>query len=538
MSRLGDLALGLVLIGLLGIPAGALALRAAGEGGDVPRVDATGPARGLGLAAETGRLVGLTLALALPLGAALAFVAGRTDAAGRWLVGLVLLGLFVPLPLQALVWLGSFGNLGRSQALGARPWLVGHFGAAFVHAVAALPWVVLIAARGWSAAEPDLEDVARTEVSPWRAWRAITLRRAAPSLLAAGVLVAALAAGEMTVTDLIPIRTYAEEAYTLAQLGLEPAGLALRAIAPQLAVALPLALAFGLWLTLCEPERLAMPEDRNRRWPLGVARWPTGLLVGTLCVGLVALPIYGLAWRAGRIAAPPGGLEWSWAGLAGSLRGAWLDLADPELPWYRAPLWGSLAWSAVAAGLAVTLAWGLAWRGRRSGPWRILTAAALALTLAVPAPIVGLMLKLAYVSVGWMNRTPALMILAQAARALPFALLVLMPAVRAVPTAWVEAAALEGLGPARRAWRVGVRATRGSMGLAWLVAFALALGELPAAYFTRAPGYEPVAGLVWSLLHVGVESRLAAIGLILVGVSGALGLLGAAVAARRGSEPR
>ncbi len=64
------------------------------------------------------------------------------------------------------------------------------------------------------------------------------------------------------------------------------------------------------------------------------------------------------------------------------------------------------------------------------------------------------------------------------------------------------------------------------------VSFALAIGELPAAYMVRAPGRDPLSIYVWSLLHMGVESRLAGVGLILLAVVAVVGL-GASWALRR-----
>ena len=61
--------------------------------------------------------------------------------------------------------------------------------------------------------------------------------------------------------------------------------------------------------------------------------------------------------------------------------------------------------------------------------------------------------------------------------------------------------------------------TRTALAIAWLLAFVQSMGELPCAYLTYAPGYDLVSLLVWSMLHVGVESRLAAIGLILLALT-------------------
>ncbi len=162
----------------------------------------------------TIQLVLASMAIALPLGVPLAFLLFRTDVWGRKaLLGLVLLVLFLPTPLHATAWLGSFGNAGRLQALGSTPILVGLQGAAFVHAMASLPWVVLLSGVGLRAVEPELEESALLDLPAWQVAFQITLRRAVGAVAGAALAVAVLTAGDMTVTDLLQVRTYAEETY-------------------------------------------------------------------------------------------------------------------------------------------------------------------------------------------------------------------------------------------------------------------------------------------------------------------------------------
>lgn len=131
------------------------------------------------LALESAKLVLETEAIALPFGLLLAFFLFRTDAfGGRLLLALIVLAAFVPLPLHATAWLGALGNAGRLQLVGWQPILVGRSGAAFVHAMAALPWVVLITGMGLSSVEPELEESALLEYGPARVLRTVTLRRA------------------------------------------------------------------------------------------------------------------------------------------------------------------------------------------------------------------------------------------------------------------------------------------------------------------------------------------------------------------------
>ena len=138
----------LAVSGRRGRASGMRSLGSGGVGGAAPRdrADWRGRSR---LAIETDRAWSLaTEAIALPLGILLAILLFRTDVWGRRLL-LALIGLaaFVPLPLHATAWLGALGNAGRMQAFGVRPILVGRVGAAVVHALAALPWVVLIVGR-------------------------------------------------------------------------------------------------------------------------------------------------------------------------------------------------------------------------------------------------------------------------------------------------------------------------------------------------------------------------------------------------------
>ena len=74
--------------------------------------------------------------------------------------------------------------------------------------------------------------------------------------------------------------------------------------------------------------------------------------------------------------------------------------------------------------------------------------------------------------------------------------------------------------------------SRPALAAAFLVSFVLAIGELPSANFVALPGHDPLARFVWGLLHAGVESHLAGIGLILVAGASVLGV-GAAWAVGR-----
>ncbi len=481
-----------------------------------------GLARPARLALETTGLALATEAMALPIGVFLAIVLFRTDIWGRrGLLAIIALAAFVPMPLHATAWLGALGNAGRMQALGVRPILVGRFGAAVVHALAALPWVVLLAGVGLCAVEPELEESALLEFGPVRVLTRITMRRAIAAIAAAGLAVAVLTAGDMTVTDLLQVRTYAEEAYLQFVLGRGLSDAAVVALPPLVVLGIGIILA-GRALSRLDPARLASVSSGARAWRLGPWRIPSGVLLSLLAGNALAFPLYAMIWRAGRVGGratlgqPP---VWSFKGLVGTLR-----LAAAEI---RDPLFASLVWASMAATLATALAFGLAWASRRSRTWRWTMLGTMALALATPGPVAGMALKVAYLDLPELYDSSAMIVLAEALRALPYVLLVLWPFVRSFPQDYLDAAALDGRGPSGQMLRVALPISLRALMAAWTVALALALGELPATDRVKSAGIEPMPVFLWGLLHTGVESHLSGVALIMLMVIAAAGLAAA-----------
>ena len=173
------------------------------------------------LATNTAMLALAVSLSSVVIGAPLAFLLARTDVVGRRVAGVVLMTLLLlPLYLQAAAWQAAFGVTGWFTAsTGGAPILDGWRGAIAIHVLAAIPWVVVITAVGLRLAEPELEEEALLDATPVGVFRRVTLRRAADAAATAALWVAVSVAGEMTVTDLFQIRTYAEEIYTQFALG-------------------------------------------------------------------------------------------------------------------------------------------------------------------------------------------------------------------------------------------------------------------------------------------------------------------------------
>jgi iron(III) transport system permease protein len=278
----------------------------------------------------------------------------------------------------------------------------------------------------------------------------------------------------------------------------------------------------GKWLTRLDPARLASSFARARTWSFGAWRIPVGVLLFALVGGLLGLPLYALIWRAGRVGGkatlglPP---TWSLSGFLGTLRFAAVEI--------REPLQTSVFLTAIAATLATGLACGMAWASRRSLIWRSLSFGTLALTLAAPGPVTGMGLVLAYRDFPAMDDSVVRVILAEAVRSLPYALLLLWPFLRSFPQDYLDAAALDGFGSWGRMVHVVLPLSFRALIAAWMIAFAIGLSELPATNLVMPAGVLTMSCFIWGLLHTGVESHLAGVALMMLVIVAIAGLLAA-----------
>ncbi len=481
-------------------------------------------ARTASLLGNTLFLCATTCAISLPLGTILAWLLVRTDLPFRR-AGLVLFGvmLFVPLYLQAAAWQAGFGIQGWYTLGYAGPvWLEGWTGAIWVHAMAALPWVVLIVGAGFWLVEPELEEQALLDGSPWQVFCRVTLRGSLGAIGVAAIWVVILTAGEMTVTDLFGVRTYAEEVYTRQAVGPQPEDLPL-GLMPGVILTTWLVLA-GLVLVgrLAPRDRPVSPGGRVV-FPLGWRRGPLAAAVALALLLVVGLPLGSLCYKAGIVVTQAdGAYVRSW-----SLGKCLLVVAEGPVRYAKEFRW-SLVIGILAATVSAALATVLGWIARAGKLRAVLVLVITALCLAVPGPIVGLAV------IRLLNRpeVPLLVylydqsilapVLALSVRALGPATLVMWHALRSIPPEMLDSAAVDGAGPVGQLWRIALPCRVWALAVAWLVALAIALGDLAASVLVVPHGLPTLSIHIFNLLHYGVEDRVAGICLALVAVFAAV----------------
>jgi iron(III) transport system permease protein len=503
-----------VLLGLLGVPLALalLELRSPGSWSAWAEAD-----RIAELLATTLGLCALALLFAVPPGVALAVLLYRTDLPGRGgLRSALAVGLFVPLPLFALAWQSVGGG-------GWRPWTQGLLWAALVHAAAALPWVVWLTGLGLRRVEPELEEDALTAMPAARVLWHVSLRRAAPAIGLAAMWVVLQAAGEITVTDLAVVRTFAEEVYTqFVTAGPDALGRAVAvSIPPTVLTILAVAALMRRWesrLTVLATPRPALVLR------LGRARWSTAGVVFIALAAYVGVPLVGLLRQAG------GGGAFTVTRLGVELkRAVHLQLGM---------VLDSLAWSAAAGVSAAALALLASWAASDSRGFRRLLCVLAVALWAVPGPVLGFGLKAAIerlmdvedLLLAWTTvrplkaglyelSTPLPVLWAHVARLFPYAVAFVWPAVRDVPRDLREAARVDGAGPWGEFRRVVWPASRGAFGLAAVAVTALALGELGASKLVQVPGRQTFVQELFNQMHYAATATTAALALLQLAVA-------------------
>jgi iron(III) transport system permease protein len=527
---------------------------------------------------NSARLASLTCLFALPFGTLLAAAIFKSDVPGRRVAALLLVGmLFVPLYLVTGAWDAGFGiqgwhTLSTNPHLAHEPWLAGWRAAVWVHALAAVPWVVLIVGASLRAVEAEIEEDAATCAAPQKVMWHVSIRRAWPAIVLAGVWVAIMSTTEISVTDFFQVRTFAEEVYTQAALGTfdmsgeQGAGSTERGkpadtvFLPAPRSQLPALSAPGLWSGLLLSTLLALTalvavnrlfadlSDASHRppwiWRLKNWRWPATILLWLSLLLVAGLPLGNLLYKAGiqvNIVDTGRTRTWSATKVAEQLAKAPRD--------FQGELWLSTKIGAAAATAALALALPLAWSMRRSlggvpvQHWPWLRLLMLSLCLTVPGPLLGVAtIRLLnrppdspLAALAWLYDSNFAPWLVQMLRALPLATLIMWPAFASVPQVMLDTAATDGTGWWGRLLRIALPQRWPAAAAAWLVGFAVALGELAATILVMPPqrGATALSIQIFQLLHYGVDDRVAAICLVTVFAVAALTGIAATLLKRR-----
>jgi iron(III) transport system permease protein len=475
----------------------------------------------------------------VPVGTLLAWLLWRTDLPGRrFFLGLLGVMIFVPLYLQAGAWQAGFGDQGWfTLATNSSAWLFGWRAAIWIHSLAALPWVMGIVGIGLRLVEPELEEQALLDGSASQVFFRVSLRGALPAVGMAAIWVAVLTAGEMTVTDLFSIRTYAEEVYTQAAATaseLDAAGppVVLGIVITALLIIAGFGLCYGL-----SPGRRPLSLPRYSTFRLGHWKYFYLLTAGLFFLFIAGVPLGSLVYKAGVVVAQTD---------AGRIRSFSPIKCLQTIRFAPEKFHRELGWSfligMLSATAAVETAIPLAWLARKKDSRSTtighdflsnlqfaicnlqfaIILLIIAVLLALPGPILGigiirLLNRPELPGLVWLYDHSILAPwLAVYLRSLPIATLIMWQALQTVPKEILESAMIDGAGPFRRLWLIALPMRWHAAAVAWLAALAISLGDLAASILVAPPGATTISIRVFGLLHYGVEDQAAGICLAMI----------------------
>lgn len=483
------------------------------------------------LARNTLLLSLATCVISLPVATAITVCLVRTDLPGRkvcfWLIASL---LFVPLYLQASAWDAGFGLLGWYTLIqdGMRkPLLDGWTAAIWIHAVYAIPWAVVIISIGLAKASRHLEELALLDATGCRVFWSVTLPGVAPAILAAGLWVTVMTAGEMTVTDMYRIRTYAEEIYLNLPMALPVSQINGTGDTPMAPVGsvqmfeqvcmLAILVACGLLvLPRILPRYDMRPTAQSPLFRLGRWRLATYVFLGIVMAVLIFVPVGNLIYKAGLVFLPTeSGVRRDW------YFGHFLTVLS-STPWkYRSEFyWTTLigiASTSVVLILAIPLAW---WsRTKRFGA-TVCASFMCAVGFAAPGPLVGIFVE------SMLNRehgeffnwlydyTVLAPVVAVSIKSLPLAVIACWWLFRTVPDRLLERAEIDGMSGLRQLFSIGIKGHMIPLAGIALLTFGISTGDLAASLLVLPAGMETIQRRVFGFVHSGVDDQVAAICLV------------------------
>ena len=492
--------------------------------------------RFLELAKNTLFLIVLTLALSVPFGLLLAILFFRCELPGRGILRLLLLsGLFIPLPVLVSAWQMAFGPTGWLMELNSptggvwKPWTEGLLPAAMIHALAALPWVTWFLGLALQRTDLELEEDALTHTAHWQVVMRVSFRQIRPALGMILLWITLQTASEITVTDVMLVRTFAEEVYN--QFVLDRDGLpvvVLLALPQTILLGSVTLLAFRSWRKSILIQNASLIPRRDLRFSPIQRHVMTGLALLLMLIYL-GIPLFSLLWRAG-------GNFLSLPQIGKSLQ----LVFDSQ----KGVIWESLFWSMFAGILTTLLAFQACRIALISSRGRSALLLLTILIWATPAPLLGfglkeainLLLDLEEMLLGWQSilplrfslydqPSPLPVLWCHVLKCFPFAVAILFPAMLQIPQELREQARIDGASGWREFRLLHWPQLRGFFLLSTFVVMLLALSEISASKLVEVPGRVTFAQELFRQMHYGTGSTVAAFCLLQFVFTGLSGIL-------------
>lgn len=487
------------------------------------------------------RTIGLGLCaslIAIPLGAAIAWVCQSSGWISHILFVVCAALLLVPMFIHVSSWDAAFGKLGwltATQGKALSPLVSGWIAGSWIHGIAAAPQVAMILMIGLASSRRVYEEQALMDTSSWGVFWNVTIWNLFPLLLLAVVWIVVTCAREIAVTDLYQIGTLAEQIYLGYSLGLNsiqgnwsPEQLA---EAGSLGTGLTVAvigwialLGLFLFMQLTRMELNANELLIQLKPPAGTKRKVTGI---ALLILLLAIPLSNVVTRACFFVKPINGIPTQGYSLNQMLRAINRSVVD-----YQDEFTWSFLIALTSSILILILAICLASLARRAKTLQFLLALILAVSCAIPGPYIGTLTGDVFLwfdgeFINWLyNYTIAAPVVANVIFCFPVGVLLVWFLLRKTPQDAIESSSIEGANALTSLFRIGLAANWMSVAGIFLITFAFCFGELSASQIVRPAGMDTVPRKMLGDLHAGVNELTAGITIVMTTTIVVISLVG------------
>jgi ABC-type Fe3+ transport system permease subunit len=482
--------------------------------------------------------------IALPLGGLIVWVCRSSGFISKMTLFSVFALLLVPMFIHVSSWDALFGKLGwltatKGEAL--KPLVSGWNAASWIHGIAAAPQVAVIFLIGLGSGKRVFEEQALLDAAPSQVFWHVTFRRLCPLAILSVVWIVISCAREIGVTDLYQIGTLSEQIYLGYSLGLNsipgtwtPEQLAeAGSMGPWLAITITAWLSFTALILFIHFTSLEFRSSDILPSQFSETLTPKGLNIlrqfagGLLLLILVVVPSANVITRACFYVRPVDGVPTQGYSIEQLFRAVQKSVADYQNEF----IWSFLiALTSATIILLLSICFATVARRSRTGQW--ILAATLAITCAIPGPMIGTMIGSLFADnqnefVRWLyNYTITAPVMANFLFCWPVGALLTWFLFRKIPEDAIESSNLDGAGQGTQVWQFGIAANITSLIGCFLVTFAVCFGELSASQIVRPAGMDTVSRKMLGDLHAGVNELTAGITIVTALTIVAISLLG------------
>ncbi len=444
--------------------------------------------------------------LSVLIGVPFAFLIARTDVPGRNILkALYLLPLCIPPYIHVIAWIYLLGEnspviayIAKQFSLGTPLPLINIYctaGSAVILCLSYFPFVVLLTLTGLLSMDQRLEEAARLQYKPFKVLCRVTLPLISPYIFSGAVFVFIFSLFNYGVPSLLRVHTYPVEIFAQFS-AFYNEGLATAQSFPLVIMALSLLILQRYYMG--SRSYVTMDTGMSGSVPISLGRFR--ILAGGYSFFIIFFSVF---FPIGFLVVQTG----SWESVSAALRTS------------SGAIFTTLFLALISATAIVCLSFVLSrliedkqFKGRTALDFMTF------IPFSFPATVLGIGLIYFW---NWsitelIYKGSLILVIAYAARFIPFSVRVLNSNFKQISPSLKEAAMLSEKSWLKRIIKIDIPLSAQGLAAGWIIAFILCMGELGTTLLVIPPGKGTIALKIYTLMHYGANQIVASLSLILI----------------------